>query len=116
MVYAIWIKCQAATVASIAGLYRLTKETAFLYECYGLLGLFVLFFIVGATGLQMLVLGGIGLLIFALEALNTAIEVIVDHISPEWSKMAKQAKDLGSFAVGCALLLLLVYSIYVCCR
>jgi len=35
----------------------------------------------------------------AVEALNTAIEEIVDHVSPEWSLAAKHAKDMGSFAV-----------------
>lgn len=39
------------------------------------------------------------LLLLACEALNTAIEVIIDHISPEISNVGKHAKDLGSFAV-----------------
>ncbi|MEN3792356.1 diacylglycerol kinase [Fulvimarina sp. MAC3] len=33
------------------------------------------------------------------EALNTAIEKVVDHLSPGWSLFAKEAKDLGSAAV-----------------
>jgi diacylglycerol kinase (ATP) len=44
-------------------------------------------------------------LVLAVEALNTAIEVLTDHISPEWSQMAKDAKDLGSLAVGLLLLI-----------
>ncbi len=43
------------------------------------------------------------LLLLACEALNTAIEVIIDHISPEISNVGKRAKDLGSFAVVCTL-------------
>jgi len=39
------------------------------------------------------------LFLLATEALNTAVEVIVDRVSPEISPMGKQAKDLGSFAV-----------------
>jgi diacylglycerol kinase (ATP) len=31
--------------------------------------------------------------------------VLTDHISPEWSQMAKDAKDLGSLAVGLLLLI-----------
>ncbi|WEK48610.1 MAG: diacylglycerol kinase [Candidatus Kaistia colombiensis] len=35
----------------------------------------------------------------AVEALNTAIEEIVDRVSPEHSEFARRAKDLGSAAV-----------------
>ena len=41
------------------------------------------------------------LLMMAFEAINTAIEEIVDRVSPEISQMGKHAKDLGSFAVFC---------------
>ena len=37
--------------------------------------------------------------LFAVEALNTAIEVVVDEISPERSDFARTVKDLGSTAV-----------------
>lgn len=37
--------------------------------------------------------------VLALEALNTAIEVIVDEVSPHRSEFARRAKDLGSAAV-----------------
>jgi diacylglycerol kinase (ATP) len=39
------------------------------------------------------------LALLAVEALNTAIEVIVDHLSPEWSEFGKHSKDIGSAAV-----------------
>lgn len=39
------------------------------------------------------------LISFAVEALNTAIETIVDEISPQRSEFAGRAKDLGSAAV-----------------
>lgn len=38
-------------------------------------------------------------LLMSVEALNTAIERIIDHLSPEVSQFAKVAKDLGSAAV-----------------
>jgi len=44
------------------------------------------------------------LLLFSIEALNTAIEEIVDRVSPEFSSAARNAKDLGSFAVFCLLM------------
>ena len=46
----------------------------------------------------------------AVEALNTAIEVLVDQLSPGWSAWAKEAKDLGSLAVACVIGLLLTYA------
>ena len=51
-------------------------------------------------------------LILSVEALNTAIEVLTDRLSPEWSQMAKDAKDLGSLAVG---LMLLVAGVFAAC-
>ncbi len=45
----------------------------------------------------------------AAEALNTAIEALVDHLSPEWSQMAKDAKDLGSLAVALLILANIAY-------
>ena len=38
-------------------------------------------------------------MVFALEIVNTAIEKIVDHLSPEKSKFAGIAKDLAAAAV-----------------
>lgn len=38
-------------------------------------------------------------ILVSVEALNTAIEVIVDRVSPERSEFGKVAKDLGSAAV-----------------
>ena len=47
--------------------------------------------------------------LIAVEALNTALEVLVDHLSPGWSQFAKDAKDLGSLAVVCVLGLIGLY-------
>lgn len=43
------------------------------------------------------------LVVLATEALNTALEEVVDLMSPGWSQFARDAKDLGSFAVKCML-------------
>ena len=47
------------------------------------------------------------------EAINTAIEELVDRISPEISTVGRNAKDLGSFAVFCLLLANGLYAAYV---
>lgn len=91
----------AAASYSLAGLRRLSSETAFRHELLW-----------GAAGVGLLVYRGTGagqvlgwlvliLALIAVEALNTAIECIVDRVSPEWSEFARDAKDLGSFAVAC---------------
>ena len=41
--------------------------------------------------------------LLTVELLNTAIEAVVDLAAPEWSRLAKKAKDLGSAAVFCSL-------------
>ncbi|MNY78719.1 Prokaryotic diacylglycerol kinase [compost metagenome] len=48
-----------------------------------------------------------------MEAVNTAIEELVDRISPEISTVGRNAKDLGSFAVFCLLVANGLYAGYV---
>jgi len=100
----------AAAGYSAAGLRRLAQESAFRQEVAliaGLLGLFVVF---GASLGEIAGLIALGLALIAVEALNTALEVLVDHLSPGWAQFAKDAKDLGSLAVACAIGALLIYA------
>lgn len=46
-----------------------------------------------------LVLIGATMPVLVVETINTAIEAVVDKASPERSKLAKKAKDIGSAAV-----------------
>lgn len=91
----------AAGSYSLGGLRRLWRETAFRHE--------LLF---SALGIGLLIASGAGpawvagfvvlnLALIAVEALNTALECLVDHISPDWAEFARDAKDLGSLAVAC---------------
>ena len=93
----------AATRYSLAGAKRLWGETAFRHEVTLGGSALLLMALVGATAGQLVIGLVLVLATFAIEALNTAMEEIVDHISPEYSEMAKHAKDLGSFAVMCML-------------
>ena len=43
-------------------------------------------------------------MLVAVEALNTSIECIVDHLAPQWQEFARDAKDLGSLATMCVLI------------
>lgn len=89
---------------SLAGLRRLWGETAARQEmAFGAVAVAVLLG-AGATAAELGIFAILFLILLAAEAINTAIEVLVDRISPEWSQMAKDAKDLGSLAVGLVIL------------
>jgi diacylglycerol kinase (ATP) len=89
----------AATGYSVAGLRRLWLEASFRQEMFGgLLGLLVLLAL-GASAQSLAIFVMLLLALLTVEALNTAIEVIVDHLSPDWSDFGKHAKDVGSAAV-----------------
>ena len=99
----------AATGYSIAGARRLSRESAARHELLlGAVGMAALAFFGASLGHY---IGFVILLaaLIAIEALNTALEEVVNHLSPEWSQMAKEAKDLGSLAVGLMVIANLVY-------
>lgn len=100
----------AAAGYSLAGLKRLARESAFRQEVLLILGLLVVFVVFGATLPEIAGLVALGLVLVATEALNTALEVLVDHLSPGWSAWAKDAKDLGSLAVACVIGAVVLYS------
>ena len=70
----------------------------------------------GRKPLSSIVWSPIVLLMLSLEAINTAIEEVVDRVSPEISEMARNAKDLGSFAVFCIQIILTGWVIWVVLR
>ena len=100
----------AAAGYSLGGLRRLARESAFRQEVALIAGLLLLFVLFGASPGEILGLFALGLVLVAVEALNTAIEVLVDHLSPGWSEFAKDAKDLGSLAVACTIGAIALYS------
>ena len=96
----------AAAIYSIGGFKRLLQETSARHQFTAFVLVLALLFAVGANGLDYLIAYILFMLLLAVEALNTAIEEIVDAVSPDWSLMARNAKDLGSFA---ALAIMLAY-------
>ena len=103
----------AAATYSAAGARRLLGESAFRHELIAFAVAMVIFTIVGASFFQYVAMAILFLLMIAFEALNTAIEEIVDRVSPEISEMGKHSKDLGSFAVFCLIIANAVYAGYV---
>ncbi|EAS50956.1 putative Diacylglycerol kinase [Aurantimonas manganoxydans SI85-9A1] len=89
----------AATGYSIGGLRVLWRQEAFRHELLVAFVVFLLHALTGVSALAILAQAICFTILFAAEAINTAIEHIVDHLSPEWSTFARETKDLGSAAV-----------------
>ena len=103
----------AAARYSIAGIKRMWGETAFRHEVLLYLIIMGIFAGLGATFGEFIAASILALMLIATEALNTAIEAVVDHISPEWNEFARDAKDLGSLAVMCLLIANVLFLAYV---
>lgn len=93
----------AAAGYSAAGARRLWQETAFRHIVLALLVCLALFAAIGAGAFEFAGLLVLFFCLVAVEALNTAIECIVDHLAPDWQEFARDAKDLGSLATMCLL-------------
>ena len=93
----------AAAGYSIGGLRRLWQETACRHIMIGLPFCLILFVAAGAGLVEYAVLLILFFALVAVEALNTAIECLVDHLAPQWEEFARDAKDLGSLATMCLL-------------
>lgn len=62
----------------------------------------------GQGPIEKILLVGTPLMVLSAELLNSAIEAVVDRISPEHSEMAERAKDMGSAAVFLMMMLVLL--------
>ncbi|MFB2551672.1 diacylglycerol kinase [Ensifer soli] len=103
----------AAASYSFGGARRLIGESAFRHELIAFAAAMIAFAVSGATFFQYVAMAILFLLMMAFEAINTAIEEIVDRVSPEISEMGRNAKDLGSFACLCLILANAGYAAYV---
>lgn len=89
-----------ALVWSLKGLRAgWTFEASFRLEVYLCVVMFPLGLWLGDGGVQKALLCGSLLLVLSAELLNSAIEAVVDKVSPEFNELAGRAKDLGSAAV-----------------
>ena len=85
---------------SMAGLvYMMRSEIAARIEVAAVVLAVLWLAILGRPISDFLVLLMLACILLAVEAVNTAIEVLVDRLSPEQSNFAKVVKDLGSTAV-----------------
>lgn len=74
-------------------------EASFRLEGYLFVLLFPLGLWLGEGGIEKAMLCGSLLLVPAAELLNSAVEAVVDKVSPEFHELAGRAKDMGSAAV-----------------
>jgi diacylglycerol kinase (ATP) len=85
---------------SASGVYILfLEEQAARMELFGAVAGLVWLLIVRCSVLEVGVYIALCLASLAVEALNTAIEGVVDHLSPNRTDFGRRAKDLGSAAV-----------------
>lgn len=103
-----------ATKYSLAGFkFLVGSELASRMELYVFILVAAFYLWIGVPWVHFIIAGGLLFLILAIEALNTAVEVIIDRISPEISETGKRAKDLGSFAVMCLIFMNMMHFAYV---
>ena len=102
----------AALRYSIQGISRLMEEQAFRHELMAFVGGLVILGVAGAEVSKFVGFIVLMLALFAAEALNTAIEELVDRVSPEILQVGKHAKDLGSFACFCLILANALYLVW----
>jgi diacylglycerol kinase (ATP) len=91
---------------SMAGFsHAIRTEKAVTQEAGLLLLAIPLAFFVGAGLWQRVALVSVVLLIMAVELLNTCVEKLCDHVTPELHPQIKVVKDMGSSAVFCTLVI-----------
>jgi diacylglycerol kinase (ATP) len=84
------------------------SEAAFRYEVYLLIVALPAAWLLGDNAVERALLIGSALLVVVVEILNSAVEATVDRIGLEFHEMSGRAKDLGSAAVFCAIVLAVV--------
>jgi diacylglycerol kinase (ATP) len=95
-----------ATLNSIRGLrYGIASEAAVREEAVLLVAGLVLGLVVAPTVVWYVTLVGSLLVLLAVELLNTAIEKLADHVTPEQHIDILRIKDFGSAAVFCGICL-----------
>lgn len=106
-----------ATRYSLAGLRAAVRhEEAFRLELLTLVVAVPVAVWLGENGVERALLIGSCLLVLVVELVNSAIEAVVDRIGPERNELAGRAKDLGSAAVFCAIVLAVVIWVLVLVR
>ncbi len=86
--------------------FAIRSEQAIRQELFALLLALPLAWLVGATAARRVELVAVVLLLLAIELLNTAIEKLADRLTTDHDPQIGHVKDVGSAAVGVALLII----------
>lgn len=106
-------RLQSVTWSFKGFVYFVTNTHAFWIQ----LGIVCVFWVaaayLGSTPVEwaLLIMAGFG--IFIAECLNTAIEIVVDRISPEYNKLSGLAKDVAAGAVMLAALMAFITALVI---
>ncbi len=92
-----WIDSANNAIEGI--LYAAKTQRHLRYHLYAAAAVLLLSYIIGVTRFDFLIISVAVILVLLAEMLNTAIEFVVDIISPEHSEKARIAKDVGAGAV-----------------
>lgn len=93
-----------ATTYSLAGLAAAFRhEAAFRHDLLLCLVSLVASLLCPLSWDRRLLINVLGLILLACELVNSAVEAVVDLVSPDWHELAKRAKDMGSATVFCLL-------------
>lgn len=96
-----FVRLWGKTEVALAGLVAAWREEwSFRQWVWLNLASVVLMLVLDVSGTERMVLIVLGLLILAAELANTAVEAVVDLVSPDPHPLAKKAKDCASAAVG----------------
>ena len=99
-------RLHGATLNTVRGLaHAVRSEAALRKECAVLAVALPLGAMVAPSVAWYVAMIGVLLLVLAVELLNTAVEKLADHVTPEWNRDIGIVKDIGSAAVFCVLLL-----------
>ncbi len=89
-----------AFIYSMQGLYAgIRHESAFRQEFILLIVMATVSFFLDVTALERFAMISVLLAVLIVEALNSAIECVVDRVSTDNHKLSGRAKDYGSLAV-----------------
>jgi diacylglycerol kinase (ATP) len=95
-----WRRLLNAARYSAAGLAAAWRhEEAFRQECVAALLLVPAGLWLGRSGTEKALLAGSIAMVLVVELLNSAVEAVVDRVSPDHHELAGRAKDMASAAV-----------------
>lgn len=99
-------RLHGATLNTFRGLaHALRSEAALREECAVLVIALPLGALIAPSLAWYVAMIGVLLLVLTVELLNTGVEKLADHVTPEWNRDIGIIKDIGSAAVFCVLLL-----------